>query len=217
MAIDTYATLVSAIEEWLARDGDMVLSARVPDFITLAEAKFNRMLFVQQMEKRATADVDISSDEPEFITLPSDFQTMRRVRLSGVSGKPRLEFLSQTQIEDYRCGIGNVTGQPIYFSIVGSEIELAPTPSQAYELEMVYRANIPALNSSNTSNWLLTLAPDLYLYGSLLESAPYIRHDERISVWSGGMGAALDQLNALGSRQNFDAGPSQVMLSGPVP
>ena len=81
MAINTYATLVAAIEEWLARDGDATLSARIPDFITLAESKFNRTLFIPQMEKRATADVDTASDEPEFITLPSDFQTMRRIRL----------------------------------------------------------------------------------------------------------------------------------------
>ena len=217
MAINTYATLVAAIEEWLARDGDTTLSARIPDFITLAESKFNRTLFIPQMEKRATADVDTASDEPEFITLPSDFQTMRRVRLNSVAGKPRLEFLTHTQIEDYRYGIENVSGQPIYFSIVGSEMELAPTPNDDYTLEMVYRANVPALTSSNTTNWLLTLAPDLYLYGALLESSPYLRDDDRIAVWAAGMSSSIEQLNALGSRQSFDIGPSQVMLSGPTP
>ena len=47
---------------------------------------------------------------------------------------------------------------------------------------MVYRANIPPL-ASNGANWLLTLAPDLYLYGALLESAPYIKEDGRIQTW----------------------------------
>ena len=217
MAINTYATLVTAIEEWIARDGDTTLTARVPDFITLAEAKFNRTLFFPQMEKRSTALVDTGSAEPEFITLPSDFQTMRRVRLSGVSGKPRLEFMTQTQIEDYRFRIDNVSGQPEYFSIVGSEMELAPTPSEAFTLEMVYRANLSGLTSSNTTNWLLTLAPDLYLYGSLLESAPYIQNDERISVWGSAMTACLEQLNSLGARQSFDIGPSHTSLPGPTP
>ena len=217
MAINTYSTLVTAIEEWIARDGDTTLSARVPDFITLAESKFNRTLFVPQMEKRSTALVDIASDEPEFITLPSDFQTMRRVRLSGVTGKPRLEFMTQTQIEDYRYSIDNVSDQPIYFSIIGSEMELAPTPNEAFTLEMVYRANVPALTSDNTTNWLLTLAPDIYLYGALLESTPYTQNDERIAVWGSAMTACLDQLNALGARQSFDIGPSQTTLPGPTP
>jgi hypothetical protein len=51
-----------------------------------------------------------------------------------------------------------------------------------YTIEMVYRKNIPAF-ATNDPNWLLTLAPDLYLYGALLESAPYIKEDGRIQTW----------------------------------
>ncbi len=217
MAINTYATLVSAATEWLARDQDTTLIARIPDFITLCEAKLNRMLFVTQMEQRSTTTCDTSSTYPEFITLPTDFQTMRRIRLSSVTGKPRLEMMAQSQIEDYRYSTDNVSGQPIYYSIMGSEIELAPTPSQNYTLEMVYRKNIPALTASNTTNWLLTLAPDLYLYGVLLEAAPYLKDDNRISVWVAGFNSSLEAVNNLGFQQSFDAGPQTVWLPGVTP
>ncbi len=218
MAIATYTDLVSAITEWLARDGDATLTARVPDFITLAEAKFNRLLRVPQMEKRATTTIDTASTNPEFITLPSDFQSMRRVRLSGVEGKPLLTFLSQTQIGDYRYNNADAADQPVYFSVVGTEMELAPTPDSNYTVEMVYRANIPALSSSNATNWLLTLAPDLYLYGALLEATPYMQNDERIAVWGGAMQAALEQVNSMGMNQAFNAGPVEVRLaSGATP
>src|SRR5512139_3938399 len=83
-----YTSLQAAATEYLARDQDSTLVARLPTFVQLAEAKFNRQLFVRQMEQRATALVALGSDEPEFIALPSDFQSMRRVRLSGVTGKP---------------------------------------------------------------------------------------------------------------------------------
>ncbi len=83
-----YTSLQTAVTEYLARNQDSTLIARIPTFIQLAEAKFNRQLFVRQMEQRATALVNLSSSEPEFISLPSDFQSMRRVRLSSVSGKP---------------------------------------------------------------------------------------------------------------------------------
>lgn len=217
MAISTYSSLVDAVTEYLGRDQDTTLTARIPDFITLAEAKFNRVLLHPGMETRSTTTADTSDDEPEFITLPSDFQSMRRVRLSGVVGKPRLDFMSQTQIDDYRYSIDNVSDQPVYFSIIGSEMELVPTPNEDYELEMVYRANIPALTSSNTTNWLLTLAPDLYLYGALLEAAPYLKNDERIPTWSSALATVLDQLNTQGNRQVFDAGPSTVWLPGVTP
>lgn len=217
MSITDYDTLQSAAIEYLAREGDATLIARVPTFIQLFEAKMNRMLFIPQMEKRSTATVNTASTEPEFIALPGDFQSMRTVRLSGVTGKPRLSFMTPTQLEDYRYSIDNVTGQPIYFSVFGDEMELAPTPNEDYTLEVIYRSYIPALSDSNTTNWLLTLAPDLYLYGTLLESAPYIKEDGRIQTWAAGVSTALNDLNNLGARQSFDSGPTTVSLPGITP
>jgi hypothetical protein len=214
--ITDYTSLQTAVTEYLARDQDTTLIARIPTFIQLAEAKFNRELYVRQMETRATALVNTSSSEPEFISLPADFQSMRRVRLSSVSGKPHLDFKSGTQLDEYRTMSGDVTGQPLFFTIFGSEIELAPTPDAAYTIEMVYRQSIPAL-ADNSTNWLLTLAPDLYLYGALLESAPYIKEDGRIQTWALGFSSALDGLNRLGMTSTFNAGPLNVRISGVTP
>ena len=210
-----YTSLQAAVTEYLARDQDTTLIARIPTFIQLAEAKFNRQLFVRQMEQRSTALVDTTSSEPEFISLPSDFQSMRRVRLSSVTGKPCLEFKSGTQMDEYRFGISDVAAQPRYFTIFGNEIELAPTPDQNYTVEMIYRTNIRSLGT-NTSNWLLALAPDLYLYGALLESAPYIKEDGRIQTWGLGFTSALGDLNNLGLTSTFNAGPMTVRISGQV-
>lgn len=191
--------------------------ARIPDFITLCEAKLNRTLMHPKMETRSTATASTSNSEPEFVSLPSNFQTMRRVRLSGVTGKPRLEYMAQSQLEDYRYSIDNVSAQPIYYTIVGDEIELAPTPNENYTLEMVYRANLGALSASNPTNWLIEFAPDVYLYGTLLEAAPYMQHDERIAVWGTAYVTVLDQLNMHGHRQSVDAGPSTIWLPGVTP
>ena len=213
MAISNYTELQAAVASYLAR-GD--LTAIIPDFVTLAEAKINRVLLHPRMETRTTLTVNTLLSDPEFIDLPTDFQTMRSVRLSGVTGKPRLNFLTQTQIDDYRYSIDNVSDQPAYFSIVGDEMELAPTPNEDFDVEVLYRANIPAL-ASNSTNWLLTLAPDLYLYATLLESAPYVGRDERISVWGSAMVEVLDQLNIHGERQSFNSGPTTISLPGVTP
>lgn len=210
-----YASLQSAVTEYLARDQDATLISRIPTFIQLAEAKFNRQLFVRQMEQRATAVANLVSSEPEFISLPADFQSMRRVRISSVGGKPCLSFKSGTQLDEYRFGISNVAGQPRYFTVFGDEIELAPTPDAAYTVEMVYRRKIPPL-AANDQNWLLMLAPDLYLYGALLESAPYIKEDVRIQTWGLGFSSALNELNNLGLTSTFNAGPMTVHVSGQV-
>lgn len=210
-----YASLQVAVTEYLARNQDTTLIARIPTFIQLAEAKFNRQLFVRQMEQRSTALVDSASGAPEFISLPGDFQSMRRVRLSSVTGRPCLEFKSGTQIDEYRFGISDAAGQPRYFTVFGDEIEIAPTPDAAYTIEMVYRRNIPPL-AVNDPNWLLLLAPDLYLYGALLESAPYIKEDGRIQTWGLGLTAALNELNNLGLTSTFNAGPMTVRVPGQI-
>ncbi len=214
--VTNYTTLQTAVVEYLARDQDTTLIARVPTFIQMFEAKMNRELFVRQMEQRSTTIADTSTSEPEFISLPTDFQSMRRVRLSSVTGKPALEFRSALQMDELRLTSGNIAGQPRYFSIFGSEMELLPTPDQNYTIEMVYRQNIPAL-SSNSTNWLLTLAPDLYMYGALLETAPYIKEDARIQTWGLGFQSARDSMNMLGMTSTFNAGPLQVRSSGLTP
>lgn len=218
MAVTTYTNLVAAVTEYLARDQDTTLTARIPDFITLCEAKLNRILQHPRMEKRSTTTVDTTDDEPEFLTLPSDFQSMRRVRLSGVAGKPRLEYMAQSQIEDYRYSIDNVSDQPIYYSIMGDELELAPTPGENYTVEMVYRANLAALSASNATNWLIELAPDVYLYGTLLEASAYTRaFDDMLPVWSSAFTSTVEQLGTHGHRQAVDVGPSTVWLQGCTP
>ena len=214
--ISTYSDLQTAVTEYLARDQDATLIARIPTFIQLAEAKFNRLLYVRQMEQRSTALVDTGSSEPEFISLPSDFQSMRRIRLSGVEGKPRLDFLSGAAMDEMRYNGQDVTGQPRYFTIFGTEIELYPTPDDAYTIEMIYRQNVPDL-ASNSTNWLLTLAPDLYLYATLMETAPYIKEDARLQTWGAGFQTALDGLNNLGLTSTFNAGPMTVRISGVTP
>jgi hypothetical protein len=82
---------------------------------------------------------------------------------------------------------------------------------------MVYRKYIPALTVSNTTNWLLTLAPDLYLYSAMMEAAPYVHEDERINVWATGVGNAISQLNRLNVTAQFNAGPVAIRASGYTP
>lgn len=214
VSISTYTELQAAVANWLARDD---LTARIPEWVALFEAKANRTIFHRSMEARSTATIDTETDEPEMISLPSDFQTMRRVRLSSVAGKPRLEFKSGAQIDEYRTSIGNASGQPGYFSIFGTEMELIPTPDAAYTIEMVYRANIPALGATNATNWLLTNHPDAYLYGALLESAPYMKEDSRIQTWALGLGTTIDAINNVGMASTYNAGPMQMRVSGATP
>ena len=53
MAISNYSELQTAVANWLDRDD---LTARIPEFIALAEARFNRVLRLRSMEAKYTAN-----------------------------------------------------------------------------------------------------------------------------------------------------------------
>ena len=175
MAIDTFSGLKTTIADYLNRDD---LTSVIPSFITLAEAKFNRKLRVRQMVKRATATLDT-----QYFAFPTDFLQAKEFQLN-TNPITYLQYVTQNQ-GDYGSATQFVSaGKPQFYTIIGTQIQVIPTPDTGYTGELTYYGKIPALSDSNTSNWLLTYAPDLYLYGALLEASPYLKDDERLAVWS---------------------------------
>jgi hypothetical protein len=83
------------------------------------------------------------------------------------------------------------TGRPRLHALSGESLRVAPAPAGATDVELTYYRKLPALSASQPSNWLLAAAPDVYLYGSLLEAAPFLMSDERLPVWSAAFEAAL--------------------------
>jgi hypothetical protein len=172
--MDTYAELKSTIADYLNRDD---LTSVIPTFIKLAESKFNRKLRVRQMVKRATAQI-----ETAFFAYPSDWLENKEFQLN-TNPITKLEFITESYGNELRANRFISAGKPQYYTVVGSQLEFIPTPDTTYDGELTYYAKIPALSDSNTSNWLLAYAPDLYLYGALVEAEPYLKNDERLSVW----------------------------------
>jgi hypothetical protein len=231
--IATFDDLVQRCQDWLFGRSD--LAGQVPTFIQLFEAKANRKLFCRQMEQRAFAILDITLPEPEFIDLPVGFQTMRRVRVINATGsaqKPRLRFATGAQMDDLRMNHQH-PGSPVWFALFNSEMEICPVPDQSYRIEMIYRSYLPPLGpaapaaaitppplyippglSPVPTNWLLQTAPDAYLYGTLMEAAPYLHDDDRITVWAQGVQAAFDGLNDLSDQALFNAGPLVMRRKG---
>lgn len=188
MAINTYATLKSTIADFLDRDD---LTSVIPTFIQLAEAQINRDVRHWKMEKRASGQ---QSGGDEYMQIPSDWMETIRFHVTG-NGTSPLDLLSRKAMEDKRAGAEDASGTPRYYTHADSQFQLYPTPSADTNTELLYYAKTDALSDSNTTNWLLSEAPDVYLYGALLHSAPYLAEDERIAVWSQMYSASVMNLN----------------------
>lgn len=171
MSITTYTELQTALTNWSDRTD---LSARMPEFIALAEAKLNRTLRVRRMLS-ATTDTMSSS----AITLPSDWAAFESIWYTS-SGKRYL--LTNIPIEEVNIEDAGTTGMPDSYYIAGSTVTFFPTADSNYTVGYVYYQNLPAL-SSNSTNWLLTSHPDIYLYASMLELSIYVKDQEDIQKY----------------------------------
>ena len=77
----------------------------------------------------------------------------------------------------------STTGTPAVYTIIGDEIQLKPVPSSTNNLQISYFAKLDNLSGTNTTNWLTANAPDLLLYGGLMEAELYLVNDERYQHW----------------------------------
>lgn len=182
MALTTYAELQSAIADFLNRDD---LTSVIPTFITLAEADMKRRIRHWRMEKRSTAVLDT-----QYSALPTDF--IEPIRLQVTDTAPsQLELINMSEMIDRRNLQNDTAGRPLYYTIIDGAIEVYPTPDSNYTLEMVYYSAFDALSASIASNWILQRHPDVYLYGALAHSAPYLGEDARTAIWAGLLQNAL--------------------------
>lgn len=58
---------------------------------------------------------------------------------------------------------------------------VVPTPDSAYDFELAYFERPLPLSESNQTNWTTQYAPQLLLYGTLLEAQPFLKLTERIA------------------------------------
>ena len=204
MALDTYANLQTAIASWAWNTGNADFTANVPDMIALLEARLNRELRVADME--ATATITLTSGAG---TLPTDFLEARRV-VANTAPKAVLQLVPPDFADD-RFPY-NDAAYPRYCTIIGSTIKTYPTSTA--DLTLAYFQRIPPL-ASNSTNWLLTKWPDVYLYGSLLEGADFMRDGEELQKFAARFSAAIESLRK--SDQGARYANARARVSGPTP
>jgi hypothetical protein len=185
--IATYAELQTSVADFLDRQD---LTAIIPTFIRLAEARIDRDLRHWRQERR-----DMILLDAQYAALPETFLQPIRLQIkTGPTGE--VAPISTAQMLQLRGDRADLAGPPTNYAITAGQIELLPTPDDTYEASIVYYGRIPALSVSNTTNWLLTEAPDTYLYGSLVHAAPYLKDDQRITIWESLFKLSLDTLNS---------------------
>lgn len=199
MPISNYTELKTAVQEWLAHDD---ITARVEDLIALGEAVLNRKISLRQSHTNVTGTLAATG----IITLPTDYLELESFKVDSDINGVEMVYLDPKQFR--ASPLNNGSGFPTHYTIYGSELRVLKKPSSTstYTYDMDYLAKVPALSATNLENWLLTLAPDLYLYQSLLMAEPYLHNDMRIQLWQLMVDNAIHELQGQDMRARYKPG-----------
>tara|TARA_X000001388_G_C2198489_1_gene110324 strand:- start:120 stop:743 length:624 start_codon:yes stop_codon:yes gene_type:complete len=168
----TYAELVQNIKDFMEDDGTE-FSNEIDKFIDLAELRISRDIITPEFKRKVTSA--FSANDP-FLTMPTDLVTLEHLQVINSNVRKLLLLKSDEFITEYWPNRTS-TGVPKYYTYFDtSTIYVAPTPSSNLSIELSYKRRLPALSSSNTSNWTSINAADALLYACLIEATVFNRN-----------------------------------------
>lgn len=194
MTLASKAELRADVGNWLNRSGDSDFLSRFDSFLALCEADFGSKLRADVMERRQDAALNERWEKN-----PAGTNQIRSVMIvnDGIYQKPALTFLPYVDIVR---AYGETSATPVKaYTLVGEQIGFFPFPLQdftstlRFEVTVYQRPNALVLDTD--SNLVLTTYPSVYLYGVLMQTAPYYGRDDDLAKWGQAYQAAIEAAN----------------------
>lgn len=201
----TYDTLTAAVKKYLERD-DPRLVESIPTFIMLAERRIASELKILGL-KVAITDNFIPSDS--VFAKPTRWLNDSSFNIGTSTSFNTRVFLEQRSYEWCRLYWSDPTqtGTPKYYA---SDYNynfwfVVPTPDVAYPYEILYYETPRFLDETISTNFLTSNIPQALLYATLLETAPYLKDDERVAIWTDAYERAKKALSEEDMKRIYDA------------
>ena len=195
----TFTTLQQDVRRYLERGSsyasDPVVYEQIPRLINLAERRIARELKVQGLINVVTGTLTVGQS---VYSKPDRWRDTVSINI-GTGAQNNTRKVLFTRAYEYLLSYWpdrTATDQPLFYSDYDYDHWLiAPTPDAAYPFEILYYELPPLLDDEVQTNWLTEYAPQLILYGTLLEATPFLKNDERIGVWQQMYDRAAAMLN----------------------
>jgi len=203
MALATYLDLKTSIANWLNRSD--LTSEISEDFIVLTEKDFNSKLRIRKMN---ATDSSFTIDS-ETKSLPTGFLQIRDFYILQGGTKYALRYITPAQMDQIKGS--STTGLPVTFTILGDNFRFAPSPDSSYTGVVNYYKEFDPLSDSNTSNYILSNHPAIYLYGSLYHAANFLGGIEprQVQQWQQMYSTALERLERNDREDQYGNAPLQ--------
>ena len=169
----TYDELVDAIRNYTEIDSNVLTTAIVNTFITMAENRILRDIDLDAFKKESYANMTTGN---RFLPAPSDFLSQRYMMITNSDGdQVNLDLRDQSFMKEYWPD-PTETGTPKYYSVWDDgNFYIAPTPDDTYRVQLGYIYRPTQLSSSNTETWVSKNAPEALLYACLIQAYSYTK------------------------------------------
>lgn len=195
MAIASYTELKDTVERYLARtDRD----SEIPDWIRLTEAEVARKLKLRSQQKTTTGTLTGGS---EALLTPAGILYPELLVFDTQPPQP-IEIVSLPQGEAFAFSDAN-DATPRKASIWGvnasyqTQIRVWPTPPSDVDYTLYYRDDITPLTAAAPVNYLLLVAPDVYLYGCLFHGHLFDQDTEAAGIWRQPFDGAIREVKRI--------------------
>ncbi len=203
MALTNYTTLKTSIANWLNRSD--LTDEIADDFIKLTEADFNSKLRVRKMIAQTSFTVDTETE-----ALPTGFLQVRDIYILSGSTKYPLTYQTPSQM-DSTVGT-STTGRPSSYTILGDTFRFSPKPDDSYTAYINYYKAFDALSDTNTTNYILSTHPAIYLYGSLFHAANFLGgiNPQQVQTWQQMYATTMERLELNDREDQVSGSPLQI-------
>lgn len=195
----TFTTLQEDVRRYLERGSslasDEVVYEQLPRLINLAERRIARELKVQGFIN--VVNGTLTSGQAVY-DKPDRWRDTVSFSIGTGTSNNTYKTLFTRDYEYLRqyWPDATQTDEPVFYSDYDySHWLISPTPDDDYPFEILYYELPALLDDSIQTNWITEFAPQLLLYGTLLEATPFLKNDERIPVWQGMYDRAAAMLN----------------------
>jgi len=193
----TFTSLQSDIRNYLERGGatDPIVYEQIPRLITLAERRIARELKIQGFQR--VVNTTMQSGVAVY-PKPDRWRDTISINIgTGANNNTHTPVFARSYeyIRQYWPN-ETQTDQPEFYADYNYNFWIfGPTPDADYPMEVLYYELPPLLDEVTQTNWLSEYAPNLLLYGSLVEATPFVKDDQRVQLWQSYYDRSLAALN----------------------
>ena len=201
----------ASLKQWSQRKSipDEVLN----DFIEIALSRATRALRIPPLE--AYQSLPITGNG--YVLLPSDFMEAKEAYVV-INGKNVLLERKAINEVDWNSNITSSGCKPAYFARFGNYLRVAPwTQGVDSLLNLYYFKIIPPMPDDATENWFTLYAPEVLLYGALVELCNYTRDLDGVGLWTNKFTEATNIIQAVEDRAMWNGSTIGITLTGSTP